>query len=93
MKTLIVNDFVNDFFFKKDKYSFFIFYFFKNGAKSKEECLQLNLTKIIFNKYPKTINLIIFWYLKKDVDEVEVCYIEKEIQNQLLKETKKKSHI
>lgn len=92
MKDLQTNDFVNDFKIKENKFSYFSFYFFQNGAKNKKECLKLNLTESVNNFYPNTINLIIDWYLKKDVDEVDVEFIENEIQNRFLEEMKKKSH-
>lgn len=91
MKELEINLFVKDFELKKDKFAFFCFYFFKHGAKTKEECLSLNLTKCVKYYFPDTINLIISYYLKKDVDEIDVNLIEKKIENLFL--TEKKSHL
>ena len=82
---------IEDFKTIKNPYADLSFLLFQNGVQNKEDCLQINLIKTINSHFPKTIDLIIKWYFTKDVDEVLVETINREVLEMIESETKKET--
>lgn len=82
---------IEDFKTKKNPYADLSFLLFQNSVQNKEDCLQINLIKTLNEHFPKTIDVVIKWYFTKDVDEVLVETINREVLEMLQSETKKET--
>ena len=86
-----MSNYIDSLFSSVNPFAEFSFIIFHNGGSTPEKAKETHIIKLINNSYPNSLMVIFKYYFLKELDEIDIDIINKEILDVYKNELKEKT--